>query len=52
MSIGRAVAFNYDNVKKYFNNLGVVPDKHQFTSDRNFTLDESVMTTVQNLKKI
>ena len=45
-SIGRASAFNHHNVKEYFDNLGVVLDKHQVTPDRIFDLDETDITTV------
>ena len=51
-SFGRAVAFNYHNVKKYFDNLGVVLDTHHFTPDRIFNLDETGVTTVKNPKKV
>ena len=51
-SIGRASAFNHHNVKEYFNNLGIVLDKHQLTPDQISNLDETVVTTVQNPKKV
>ena len=46
------MAFNYQNVKEYFDNLGVVLDTHHFTPDRIFNLDETGVTTVQNPKKV
>ena len=48
-SICRASAFNHHNAKQYFDNLGIVLDKHQLIPNRIFNLDE---TTVQNPKKI
>ena len=51
-SIGRASAFNHHNVKEYFDNLGIVLDKHRLTPDRIFNLDETGVTTVQNPKKV
>ena len=51
-SIGRTSAINHHNVKEYFDNLGIVLDKHQLTSDRIFNLDETGLTAVQNPKKV
>jgi len=49
-SIGRATTFNKDTVKEYFENLANVLDKHQFTPDRIYNVDETGVTTVQSPK--
>ena len=51
-SIGQAFGFNEPVVKEYFNNLANVLDKHHFTADRIFNMDETGVTTVQNPKKV
>ena len=51
-SIGRASGFNEPVVKQYLNNLANVLDKHHFTADRIFNIDETGVTTVQNPKKV
>jgi len=49
-SIGRVTTFNKDTVKEYFENLANVLDKHQFTPDRIYNVDETGVTTVQSPK--
>jgi len=51
-SISRATAFNKHTGKEYFENLANVLDKHQFTQDRIYNVDETGVTTVQSAEKI
>ena len=43
--------FNEPVIQEYFSNLENINDKHQFTADRIFTVDETGVTTVQNAAK-
>ena len=43
--------FNEPVIQEYFNNLENFNDKHRFTADCIFTVDETGDTTVQNAAK-
>jgi len=51
-SIGRAIGFNENAYKEYLKNLSSVLDKHQFSADRIFNVDETGVATVQDPKKV
>jgi hypothetical protein len=52
-SIARAMAFNKENVGKFYSLLGELYDKHKFTPDRIFNCDESGISSVsKNTSKI
>lgn len=46
-SAGRACGFNEYTCKEYFDNFSAVLDKHKFTADRIFNMDETALTIVQ-----
>ena len=51
-SINRAIGFNEQVCKQYFKNLSEVLDKHKFTADKIFNVDETGVTNVQGPKKV
>ncbi|XP_063594808.1 uncharacterized protein LOC134771775 [Penaeus indicus] len=51
-SLARATAFNRYNVTQFYNNLAAVMDRHKFTANDIWNLDETGCTTVQNPGKV
>ena len=51
-SLGRASALNRFTVKEFFNNSAKVLNEYRFTAQQIFNVDETGLTTVQNLGKI
>ena len=52
MSIARIVAFNKANVEIFFKAYTSAVEKHQFTPDRIYNLDESALSTVMKPVKV
>ena len=50
--MARAMAFNKHTVKEFFNNLGVLMDKHKFTVDAIYNTEETGMTVVQTPQRV
>ena len=50
--MGRASEFNELVLQEYFSNLENINDKHQFTANRIFNVDETAFTAVQNSAKV
>lgn len=46
-SLSRATSFNKTNVGKFYENLGAVLDRYQFSPNKIYNLDETGCTTVQ-----
>lgn len=51
-SMARAKAFSRENVKQFFDLYKKAISRHQFPPDRIFNLDETGVTTVQNVGKV
>lgn len=51
-SLGRAMGFNKPVVQRFFSNLKILYEKHNFNPSQVYNVDETALTTVQGSNKI